>query len=194
MWVGVRLSAMQGMVVFVENLVLLLCVCTLFFFFFFRKEGTEPFLLSDLPCLEGMQINRWKKEMKIIVYFSSGKFQHIPVSLLTPTTATCLLELSSYVASLLWGKTWLRRILKWANAESCWQTLAAMIWSLIICTACCGRRPGRPANRRAQEGRESVLSHLQEAALREDANINQVYPPLISRKMQMPFLWAVNLN
>lgn len=122
-----------------------------------------PFLLSDLPRLEGLQTNRWKKEMKTIVDFSCGKYQHVPVSLLMPT-ATCLLELSSYVVSLHWGKAWLRRILKWANAESRWQTLAAMISSLIICTACCGRRPGRPANRRAQEGRESVLSHLQEAA------------------------------
>lgn len=133
----------------------LFCCCC----FFLGKRVLEPFLLSDLPCLEGLQINRCKKEMKTIVDFSCGKYQHRPVSLLTPT-ATCLLELSSYVVSLHWGKAWLRRILKWANAESRWQTLAAMISSLIICTACCGRRPGRPANRRAQEGRESVLSHL----------------------------------
>lgn len=33
-----------------------------------------------------------------------------------------------------------------------------MISSLIICKACCGRRPARPANRRAQEGRERLIS------------------------------------
>lgn len=163
LYVGARLSAVHGMVVSAENLILLQSCFGIGLVLFFKKKGREPFLLSALPSLEGLQINRWKEKTKIIVDFSCGKIQQIPVRLLTPAS-TCLLGLSSYVASLHWGKTWLRRILKWANAESRWQTLAAMISSLIICTACCGRRPARPANRRAQEGRESVLSHLQEAA------------------------------
>ncbi|KAL1267820.1 hypothetical protein QQF64_033183 [Cirrhinus molitorella] len=43
--------------------------------------------------------------------------------------------------------------------------------------------------------RERVISSTGSGlAVREDANINRVYPPLISRKMQMTFLRAVNLN
>ncbi len=151
------------------------------FIYFLGKNAQNHF--SCFLSLEGLQINRRRKEKetKIIVDFSCRKFQAIAMNLITPKS-TCLLGLSSYVASSHWGKTRLRRILKWANAESRWQTLAAMISSLIICTACCGRRPARPANRRAQEGRESINSFTGSGpALREDANINRVYPLLISR-------------
>ncbi len=71
------------------------------FFFFFLGKCTKPFLVFPLSCLEGLQINRRgkEKETKIIVDFSCEKFQHIAVNLLTPKS-TCLLGLSSYMASL----------------------------------------------------------------------------------------------
>lgn len=191
-YVGARLSAVHGMAVSVENLLMLLYAISVFIFL--RKEGTEPFLLS--PISEGLQINRWKKAMKnnswLLMWKVSAHTSKPPKARLPLVSG----DLSSYVTSLHEGKTWLRRILKQANAESHWQTLVAMISSLIICTACCGRRPARPANRRAQEGRREhvIASAGSGPALSKDANINRVHPALISRKMQMAFLWAVNLN
>lgn len=193
MWVGVRLSAMHGMVVFVENLVLLLCVCVHTFFFLVRKEGTEPFLLSDLPCLEGMQLNKERDENNSWLFMWKVSAHTCE----PPNTNSHLSSWTEFICSFF--------TLRWDLTETdlkmgeCWVTLTdsgghdlvidylySMLW-----------QEARKASKQKGTGRkrECVISSTGSGpALREDANINQVCPPLISRKMQMPFLWALNLN
>lgn len=170
------------------------CFFIFIYLFFFKKRGHRTislvphiWRLADKQMEERNKNNSWLLMWKVSAHTSKPPNARLPL---------VSGDLSSYVTSLHEGKPWLRRILEQANAESHWQTLAAMISSLIICTACCGRRPARPANRRAQEGRREhvIASAGSGPALSEDANINRVYQALISRKMQMPFLWAVNLN